>query len=234
MANRGRGLRRAFAVLVAQYGNAAYTASTYIGGQHISRDVKGSDEGSDPIVPVDGAKQREALDFLVDTILSDEAFEFSPRLLRRLTGEHWYHWGSGMSLGADVNVYDRVLRIQQIVLRHCFDASVLHRLQNQQLMVDDERADDDSEGAENAEPLQISELFRTLTDSIWSELEEPQGELECSVIRRNLQAGSFESTQSTRARQSNQSVRRLVRLRPIRQRFFESPSRCAEFGGEPT
>ncbi|MGI9429144.1 MAG: zinc-dependent metalloprotease, partial [Bythopirellula sp.] len=173
-------LRRAFSVLVAQYGNAAYTATSYIGGQHISRDSKGAKAGRDPIVPVEGAKQREALDYLVDTILSDEAFEFSPQLLRRLTSEHWYHWGSGMSFGSDTNVYDLVLRIQQIVLRHCFDPGVLKRLQNQQLMV--EQMDE----GEN-EPLQIGEVFRTLTDSIWSELEEAEDELECSTIRRNLQ-----------------------------------------------
>lgn len=171
-------LRRAFSVLVSQYGNAAYTASSYVGGQSISRDAKGSEEGKDPITPVSGAKQREALQFVVDEILGDEAFNFSPALLRRLTSEHWYHWGSRLSSGStDVNVYDRVLRIQQIALRHCFNAAVLKRLQNQQLMLDE--SDD--------EPLRISEVFRTLTDSVWSELTDAEEKLECSVIRRNLQ-----------------------------------------------
>ncbi len=181
-------LRTAFSVLVGQYANAAYTASSYVGGQHISRDFKGGKDSRDPIVPVSGVKQREALDFLVDNILSDEAFEFSPQLLRRITSEHWYHWGSGFSFGSpDVNVYGRVLRIQQIALRHCFNAGVLNRLQNQQLMIDTPTA-----GDEGNEPLRISELFRTLTDSIWSELADAGGEdndeeLECSIIRRNLQ-----------------------------------------------
>ncbi|MEM8943814.1 MAG: zinc-dependent metalloprotease [Planctomycetota bacterium] len=177
-------LRRAFSVLLGQYGNAAYVASSYIGGQSISRDHKGVEAGSDPIVPVNGAKQREALDFLVDNILSDEAFAFSPQLLRRITSEHWYHWGSRMSFGnGGVNVHDRVLRLQQIVLRHCFDASMLKRLQHQQLMIDQAEGDEDPSN----EPLTIGELFRTLTDSIWSELRAENGELECSVIRRNLQ-----------------------------------------------
>ena len=160
---------------------------------------RGGEDSRDPVVPVSGVKQREALDFLVDNILSDEAFEFSPQLLRRLTREHWYHWGSGLSFGSsDVNVYDRVLRIQQIVLRHCLNAGVLNRLQNQQLMIDAPTA-----GDEGNEPLRISELFRTLTDSIWSEIavagdangdandnandNKKSNELECSIIRRNLQ-----------------------------------------------
>lgn len=174
-------LRRAFMVLVAQYGNAAYTASAYIGGQSISRDHKGGENSADPNVPVSGAKQREALEFLVDKILSDEAFKFSPSLLRRITSEHWYHWGSRMSFSAgSMNVYDRVLRIQQIALNHCFDGSMLKRLQNQKLMVGD--VEDEAD-----QPLPIAELFRKLTDGIWSELSEPAGELECSIIRRNLQ-----------------------------------------------
>ncbi len=174
-------LRRAFSVLVGQYGNAAFVGSSYIGGQSISRDHKGGEESRDPFVPISGAKQREALDFLVDTILSDEAFQFSPELLRRIKSDHWYHWGSRMSMNSgEVNVYDRVLRIQQIVLRHCFDGSVLKRLQNQQLLTGE--VEDEAN-----EPLPISEVFRTLTDSIWSELAEPDGQLKCSVIRRNLQ-----------------------------------------------
>ncbi len=174
-------LRRAFSVLVGQYGNAAFVGSSYIGGQSISRDHKGGEESRDPFVPISGAKQREALDFLVDTILSDKAFQFSPELLRRIKSDHWYHWGSRMSMNSgEVNVYDRVLRIQQIVLRHCFDGSVLKRLQNQQLLVGE--VEDEAD-----EPLQMSEVFRTLTDSVWSELAKPDGELECSVIRRNLQ-----------------------------------------------
>lgn len=170
-------LRTAFSVLVSQYANAAYVGSSYLGGQHISRDAR-SEKGNDPIVPVDGDKQREALKFLVDTVLTGDAFEFAPQLLRRLTTEHWYHWGSDFSFGSnDINIYDRVLRIQQIVLRQCFDPQVLSRLQNQQLLVE--------EGV--AEPLRISEVFRTLTDSIWSELDNPGEKLELSIIRRNLQ-----------------------------------------------
>jgi len=179
-------LRTAFSVLVSQYANAAYIASSYVGGQHISRDFKGDQESRDPIVPVSGSKQRAALDFAVDQILSDGAFDFSPQLLRRLTKEHWYHWGSNFSFGgSDVNVYDRVLRIQQIVLRHCFQASVLSRLQNQQLMMDEPQEGDE----ESDKPLRISDVFRTLTDSIWSELADvaEDEELACSIIRRNLQ-----------------------------------------------
>jgi hypothetical protein len=174
-------LRQAFSVLLNQYGNAAFLAAQYIGGQSVSRDFKGGEKSRDPVVPISGAKQREALKLLVDKILGDEAFKFSPALLRRLTTEHWYHWGSdSFSSGAAPNypVYDRVLGIQRIVLGQCLDGRVLSRIQNQAL-----------QGEESANPLRIDEIFRSLTDGIWTELDAGSDSKEASVsaIRRNLQ-----------------------------------------------
>jgi hypothetical protein len=95
--------------------------------------------------------------------------------------ETWYHWGSPFSFfdSVDYPVYDRVLDIQRIALNHCLDATVLRRLQNQTLLAEDDK------------PLEMSEIFRTLTDSVWSELAADSSEnsekFEISLIRRNLQ-----------------------------------------------
>ena len=91
--------RRAFQILLQQWGDGATLASQYIGGHSVSRDHKADKDAHDPIVPVPGAKQRECLGFLVDSILSDKAFQFSPALLRRLGAERWNHWGSRRSAG---------------------------------------------------------------------------------------------------------------------------------------
>ena len=174
-------LRPAFSVLLGQYGNAAYLASSVIAGQHFSKDHKGGKDSADPIVPVAGNKQREALDFLTTKILSDQAFHFSPDLLRRLTVDNWYHWGSPINFlsSVDYPIYDRILAIQRIVLDHCLDASVLRRLQNQKLLAKDDK------------PLKMAEVFRTLTDHVWTELgadgDKGAEVFEISLIRRNLQ-----------------------------------------------
>ena len=76
--------RRAFAILLEQWGDGAVLASQYIGGQSVSRDHKADKDAHDPIIPVAGAKQRDCLKFLSDSILADSAFQFSPALLRRL------------------------------------------------------------------------------------------------------------------------------------------------------
>jgi len=173
-------LRSAFSVLVGQFGNAAYLAASYIGGQSFSRDFKGGERSRDPIVPMAGSKQREALRLLVDKILSDQAFKFSPSLLRRLTTEHWYHWGSDSFSGSGITfpIYDRILGIQRIVLNQCFDGSVLSRIMNQELQSD-----------EGANPIKISEIFRAITDGVWSELASGSDtkEVSLSTVRRNLQ-----------------------------------------------
>lgn len=173
--------RRAFAILLGQWGDAAVLASQYVGGQSVARDHKGDKDGRDPIVPVAGAKQRECLKFVADQILTDRAFQYSPTLLRRLGTEKWYHWGSNsFGAGVDISVLETILGIQKIVLSHCLAPGTLYRLQNQQLQAD-----------AGVDPLRTEEVFRTLTDAIWADPGKDQGKdkaaLLSSTIRRNLQ-----------------------------------------------
>jgi hypothetical protein len=170
-------LRNGFSVLLGQFGNAAFIASSYIGGQYVSRDAKG-EKSRDPVVPVEFERQREALRFLVEQILADETFQFSPRILRRLTSESWYHWGGDGFFfdGSGFDVFNRVLGIQKIALNHCFDGAVLKRIQNQALMAND-----------GDKPLGLDEVFQSITDGVWSELDPDKKETSCSAIRRNLQ-----------------------------------------------
>jgi hypothetical protein len=177
--------RRAFQILLEQWGDGATLASQYIGGQTVSRDHKADKDARDPIVPVSGDKQRECLSFLVDSILSDQAFHFSPALLRRLGTERWEHWGSSAFGGpsVDISVLERILAIQKIVLSRCLGPATLARLQNQQLQAD-----------ANSDPLRMEEVFRALTDGVWSDLDRLGGSRGAnaskpalSTIRRNLQ-----------------------------------------------
>jgi Met-zincin/Domain of unknown function (DUF5117)/Domain of unknown function (DUF5118) len=170
-------LRRAFSVLLGQYGNAAYLASSYIGGQSVSRDFKGGEGSHDPVTPIAGEKQREALEFLSKNLLVGDAFHFPPALLRRLTSDNWYHWGSDGMLGGGVDypIYERVLAMQRIVLNRCFDPAVLSRLQNQELQCQPD-----------GKPLKMAEVFQTLTDAIWGQLT-PGKDPAVATMHRNLQ-----------------------------------------------
>ncbi len=96
--------RRAFSILLEQWGDGAILASQYVGGQSVSRDHKADKDARDPIVPVPGAKQRDCLKFVSDSILADSAFQFSPALLRRLGAERWMHWGADGFYGSGVDI----------------------------------------------------------------------------------------------------------------------------------
>jgi hypothetical protein len=172
-------LRTAFSTCISQFGNGAYLASEYIGGQSVSRDFKGSEKARDPIMPTSGARQREALSMLVDQILSDKSFQFSPSLLRKLITESWQDSRFSYYGGSDYPIYRMILNIQEIVLDQCLDSSVLQRIQNQALQSD-----------AGTEPLKIAEIFRSLSDGVFSELSAPAagtGPFAISTIRRNLQ-----------------------------------------------
>jgi hypothetical protein len=181
-------VREAFATLLGQYGNGAYLISNFVGGEYIHRDHRGDPQARDPFVPVAAAKQREALLFLQEHLLSDKAFQFSPELLRKLAADRWMHWGNEYAVfgGVEFPINDRVMAIQRIVLDHMLSPNVLARIQNNALKAD-----------KAEQPLQIAEVFRTLTDGIWTELpkSEPstakasaaKNSLKISVIRRNLQ-----------------------------------------------
>ncbi len=134
-------------------------------------------------MPVQAEKQREALKFLQEHILSDKHFQFSPRLLRHLGADRWMHWGNEMAAMGKVDypLHQRILNIQRIVLGQVFDASVLSRIQNNSLKADKEE-----------KPLTIAEVFRSMTDGIWNDdadkdAKEVKRRVSSSVIRRNLQ-----------------------------------------------
>lgn len=177
-------LRQAFGMLLRQHGNGAYLVASFVGGEYMHRDHRGDPNGRDPFIPVKGAKQREALKFLQEHILTDRPFRFPPALLRRLAADRWWHWGNEQVVFGDVDflVNERVLAIQRVALEQLLSPAVLARVQNNALKAD-----------KGDEPLTVAEVFRALTDGVWGELPQPAAKANGgpapanSVIRRNLQ-----------------------------------------------
>jgi hypothetical protein len=172
--------RLAFSLLLSQYGNGAYLVSKYVGGEHAHRDHRGDPNRRDPLVPVTPARQREALKFLQEHVFAGASFQFAPELLRRLAVERWYHWGADES-GADFPVYDRILGIQRLALSQLLSAGTLRRVQSNAMK---------AEGDE--QPLTIAEVFRSVTDGVWSAAPNGAGKADrktaaAAIMRRNLQ-----------------------------------------------
>jgi hypothetical protein len=182
--DKGEGYQRArvaFGMLLSQYGNAAYLISKYVGGEYAHRDHRDDPQGRDPLVPVTGAKQREALKFLQEHLFSDKPYQFSPEMLRRLAVERWNHWGTFPG-STDFPVHDRILSIQRVALHQLLSPGLLRRIQSNAL-----------KAGQDEQPLKVAEVFRGVTDGIWCDL--PNGDLAknskgtagSSIIRRNLQ-----------------------------------------------
>jgi len=173
--------RQIFDVLMKEYGNSAYLISKYVGGVQMHRDHAGDTNARDPFVVVDPEKQRAALKFLQEHLLTDKPFVFSPKLLRRLGSERWMHWGVGTSVMQPIEypIHQKVLEVHRVVLKHMLNGRVLARVQNNMLKLDPNA---------KVKPLAMSELFKTLTDSVWADPTVAAGKpTELSIVRRNLQ-----------------------------------------------
>jgi hypothetical protein len=171
-------LRTAFSLLLQQYANGAYLASQYVGGEYCNRDHKGDPNARDPFVPVKGEKQRESLKFLQERILNDATYQFPPELLRKLASDRWMHWGAEDSMfrGVEFSLNERILGIQRSVISELLNGRTLSQIQNLA-----------TKAEANDKPVQISEIFTSLTTAIFADLPEKVGDAKSTVTRRNLQ-----------------------------------------------
>ena len=135
------------------------------------------------VLDVDG---RTVQCLLQEKFLSEDAFQFSPELLRHLAPDHWsddYYFSFGPS-NYHYPVNEMILSIQRMVISRYLDPGVLQSVQEIE------------RHAESGETLlSMSDIFDSLTSSIWSDLlpskRARKGRVELSVVRRNLQREHF-------------------------------------------
>ena len=154
-------VRRAFRSLLGQYSRAMFLATRFIGGQYHHRDHKGDKDGRLPYVPVPAKKQREALAFIKEHALSDNTFDFPPKLLNSIAITRWSDWGtsSNNSSRLDYPIHDVILRNQGQILGRLLDANVLSRVQDTELKFSGD------------DVFTMPELFTGITDAVWVELD---------------------------------------------------------------
>jgi len=130
------------------------------------------------------AKQREALDFLVQNVFSDRDFRFDADVLNRLAAGRWMHWDSdAMDSQLDYPIHDRIAQAQWTVLFTLFNPVNLDRIYDAELKV-----------PQDQDAMTIPEVVGKVTSAIWSEVDEGAGgkshnsrQPYISSIRRNLQ-----------------------------------------------
>jgi hypothetical protein len=169
-------LRGAFTDLLGDRFYSTLVAAKYVGGATTARDHRGDPNGRAALVPVPGARQREALTFAVSAVFGPDAWRFSPDLLTHLAPERWMHWGANPTAQEriDFPLHDWAQAQQAALLNMLLDPAVLDRVR-------------DNEARAPADAFTLPELFETLTDGIWTEvLHTPSGP---GTVRSRTAAG---------------------------------------------
>ncbi len=153
-------LRRAFSMVLGEYGFGGVVAARLVGGQYVHRDHKGDPNGRSPIEVVPADKQRAALKFVGEKMLSADSFAFPPELLNSLAAGRWGHWDSDdYDPSLTFDVHDAVLNMQARVMFQVLNPFTLNRVYDAEVKVNGE-----------VEPVTVVEVLGTLTDAVWSEL----------------------------------------------------------------
>ena len=181
-------MRQAYQLLMGEHLGALRTAGRYIGGVSVHRDHKGDPGGRDPLVPTAVLKQRRALGVIIKNAFQDDAFDTRPEVLRKLASDKYVHWGNVGTGNAAFEVHEHVARIQSFALLYLLNPGTLTRVWDNELRTP---AEDDA--------LTLPELFQTVTDAIYTELDTPINGAAftnrrpmISSLRRSLQAAMTE------------------------------------------
>lgn len=168
-------LQQAFATLVGQSARCSQVVSRYIGGEYISRALRGDPHAQMPLSAVPRATQVRAFKVLDDNLFSANAWNFSPALLRQAVMQYRFDdWNSDFAPRHDMNVASLAARYQAIVISRMFAPTTL------------ERMDDMSFKYGKGKTADIGDLFTWLQSAVYNDISHPKGG-DIPLVRRNLQ-----------------------------------------------
>ncbi len=165
-------LRSAVQALFAQKYVCSNIATKTIGGAYTERAHRG--DGKDPFTPITAEEQRKALQFVVDNALKSNAYALSPEMLDKMQDDKMWSWENNLFQQGrrfDFPLSDWVEAMQTGVLFNVMNPFLQARV------VDN--------AYKTTNPFKLSELYSTLTKSIWTENLTPNGKT--AAWDRNLQ-----------------------------------------------
>jgi hypothetical protein len=127
-------LRFAFGTIVRQYARCALIVSRYLGGEYVSRSLRGDPKQELPLTSIPIATQKRAFDVLQRDVFDENAWRFSPKLLRSLVTQYRYDdWLGNLPARHDIDVTHLVALYQSLLLEHLFTPVTLQRLDDMDL-----------------------------------------------------------------------------------------------------
>ena len=194
-------LRRSLGYAIADSGRAVGVLVRQIGGVRTLRDHPGS--GRDPLVPLDAATQRQALELISRHVLATDGLAVTPALQRRLAPD-FDERREIPGLATDYSVPQRLLDLQRAVLNQLMSDALAARLLDSLGKADH---------PENA--FQLAELYERLTRDVWSELATGAN---INASRRELQRDHVNRLANAMLRPSPQAradARSLMRVQAL-------------------
>ena len=158
--------------------NSTIPVTKIVGGVYVSRAHKGDPGGEMPFVPIPASTQRSAVQFLIDNVFTEDAFEIDADMVNKLAPNRWSDWGAPfLTVPLDYPVHDWVALVQDVMLYSLVDAFRLRRM-----------IDNEVRMPQGQEAYTVGEMFGTLTDAIWIEAGVAGGKARSiNSFRRNLQ-----------------------------------------------
>lgn len=124
-------IRTSYMVLLGQQNASAATISRYIGGVYVDRAMIGQQGGKQPFIPVELAKQKQAMHSLNKYIFAPDAFSQSSEIYNYLQMQRR---GFGFfSAPEDPKIHTLILAIQTNVLNHLLHHNTLQRIVDSEL-----------------------------------------------------------------------------------------------------
>lgn len=174
--------RRGYSITLSTQMQALSMMGNWVGSAYVSRSKKGDPNSSAPIQVVPAERQRAALQFVVDNAFQDDAYGITPELLAHASIDKWWDNFNSILSDSALEIHDRVMGMQASALTLVMNPQTVKRLYDYEMFVP---ADEDV--------LTLAEALQTVTDSVWSEIEEgASGKYTnrkpmISSLRRNLQ-----------------------------------------------
>ena len=167
--------RKVFLQGLGEISLGAITIPRFVGGIYQHRDHVGDPHGRPPFEVVPAKEQRRALQYLVQNLFAPDAFRFSPELLNKLAPERLPDFEGTLwrTLRIDFPIHGVVQVIQANALFRLYDPLVLQRLQDNEVRF-----------PSGADKFTMAEMFTTLRNAIWSELDSGEN---INSYRRELQ-----------------------------------------------
>ncbi len=155
-------VRSALINMIYHYYDSTVFAGGFIGGQYVTRVKKGGSSNVEPLEPVSAAKQREALNFYIETLFSDEIFNIDPELLKKLASQKWLHWGARYGGASEFRLNNYALNLYDMCIYSLFSPIKINRIMELDRLQHPEEM-----------RFTVPELFKTVSAGVWSELDSP-------------------------------------------------------------